>query len=765
MHNLARQFMAAFILAALVVTPAMAAAPGLVPPTPEERDVIDRLEAAREGLLSFSTESLSPLFGSRDMPLPPEECRYGRMPRIFGLLIGAHDPGPDMMRLKGPQNDVELIASSLASFGAAAEDLHLLVGRTASREGLVEAAWTVLSNLECGDKVFIYFGGHALESYGPLLVSPDLDLHALRSQSQTHDSQPDGGFPRRRADIEISRLKAELAWHLDSGIVMMLNGDGELDRAAGRTVPTGFETFNAADLSELVTLLRNHRADVTVVLDTNYASQAGLLERQDASSGGYWSVDLAGAAAQADPVPREGVRSSTLSSDAGALAAFYSSVGDGLSIEASFAGEDGPVSYGLFTFRVAEALLNRQDASVREISEAINRIVLDDPRTRMQVHRIEASDPAMRILALSGRQNQRTDTIRILSPAVTRGAASFEVPSVEIVGMLDWHAPARAVLVEGQPASLRRDGRFSATVALRPGVNTVSVTGLTADNEIHLMPPLEFVYDGDLKKLAGAGRRFALIVANQNYLPETRFSTLRTPVADAEALRDVLTRDYGFETTVRLAGETDYPLFLVDAGKEDIEDALYTLGQVAGEQDTVLVYYAGHGVFDERTTNASWVPVDATRPYNYLSGAAITEHIQRIVARSVILISDSCYSGALRSGADGDSRLATITEEDRTLSLQRMSQKTSRILITSGGTEPVLDEGGDGHSVFARALLTGLRKMEKDAFASEELYRDYIMPMVAGRVDQVPERRPIERAGHDPAADMVFVRLAASAGE
>lgn len=88
-----------------------------------------------------------------------------------------------------------------------------------------------------------------------------------------------------------------------------------------------------------------------------------------------------------------------------------------------------------------------------------------------------------------------------------------------------------------------------------------------------------------------------------------------------------------------------------------------------------------------------------------------------------------------------------------------MAELRSRVLITSGGTEPVMDTGGGGHSAFARALLTGLSEMTEHAFSAKELFSRYIRPMVAVRAEQMPEIRAIERTGHDPAAGMVFVRL------
>ena len=87
----------------------------------------------------------------------------------------------------------------------------------------------------------------------------------------------------------------------------------------------------------------------------------------------------------------------------------------------------------------------------------------------------------------------------------------------------------------------------------------------------------------------------------------------------------------------------------------DIETVLYQIGLVAGEKDTVLIYFAGHGIYEERTTIAFWVPTDAQAgvPISYLSASSIAEAVQRMQANKVIIISDSCFSGALLRGGGG----------------------------------------------------------------------------------------------------------------
>jgi formylglycine-generating enzyme required for sulfatase activity len=90
--------------------------------------------------------------------------------------------------------------------------------------------------------------------------------------------------------------------------------------------------------------------------------------------------------------------------------------------------------------------------------------------------------------------------------------------------------------------------------------------------------------------------------------------------------------------------------------------------------------------------------------------------------------------------------------------LQKMSAGRSRTLMASGGDEPVADGGGGGHSIFASALLSGLRQMERPRFTASELFSDYVIERVAGRADQTPVYNPLRNSGHE-SGDFVFTKI------
>ena len=136
----------------------------------------------------------------------------------------------------------------------------------------------------------------------------------------------------------------------------------------------------------------------------------------------------------------------------------------------------------------------------------------------------------------------------------------------------------------------------------------------------------------------------------------------------------------------------------------------------------------------------------------------MTELVNAIPAKHLLVVADSCYSGIMTRSA-----LANIepgmSSEARITWLKKMVLRRSRTVLTSGGIAPVLDEGGGSHSVFASAFLKTLRSND-DVIEGQKLYRSVsaLVALAADRyrVDQVPEYAPIRHAGNE-AGDFFFV--------
>jgi len=93
--------------------------------------------------------------------------------------------------------------------------------------------------------------------------------------------------------------------------------------------------------------------------------------------------------------------------------------------------------------------------------------------------------------------------------------------------------------------------------------------------------------------------------------------------------------------------------------------------------------------------------------------------------------------------------------------MRRMAQQRSRMVMTSGGVEPVLDSAGGAHSAFAEVFIQVLREND-GALLGREMFRRLQLRVAAMAerlsVSQVPEYAPIQFSGHE-AGDFVFVRV------
>ncbi|HUF19962.1 MAG TPA: caspase family protein [Burkholderiales bacterium] len=278
--------------------------------------------------------------------------------------------------------------------------------------------------------------------------------------------------------------------------------------------------------------------------------------------------------------------------------------------------------------------------------------------------------------------------------------------------------PVRIAAVDGQGKRAELSFRLQ-----RPRETPVAAPAPRAPTA----PPVEF------------GNYHALVIGNDDYqhLPD-----LGSPSNDVAELAKLLEQRYGFKVTV-----------LRNASRYQILSALNALRESLTPRDNLLVYFAGHGELDDVNQRGYWLPVDAERDSsaNWIPTTAVTDVLNIVRAKHVMLVVDSCYAGALTRSSVGRLR-AGMTEAERVHWLRTMSSRRTRTVLTSGGLAPVMDAGGGRHSVFAKALLDVLVANE-DVLDGQRLHRE-----VAARVayaaanlafDQVPEYAPIRHAGHE----------------
>ncbi len=246
----------------------------------------------------------------------------------------------------------------------------------------------------------------------------------------------------------------------------------------------------------------------------------------------------------------------------------------------------------------------------------------------------------------------------------------------------------------------------------------------------------------DLSHQSGKLGSYRALLIGINDYNDPKIPDLETAVNDANAMADLLRDRYGFQIELLLDRK---------ATREAIYKALRKLASSTKPDDSILIYYAGHGDLDRLTNDGWWIPADAKGgdPITYLDNFLIQKYIGSMQARHVLLVSDSCYSGTLFGQARA---MPPVIGDKYYLNLYN---EKSRWGMTSGNKTPVSDRGTGNHSVFAYQLLKELTKNEKPYISTQEIYTR-IAPIVSNNSEQTPLCRPIRNTG-DQGGEFVFV--------
>ncbi|OGR03703.1 MAG: hypothetical protein A2520_03715 [Deltaproteobacteria bacterium RIFOXYD12_FULL_53_23] len=231
-------------------------------------------------------------------------------------------------------------------------------------------------------------------------------------------------------------------------------------------------------------------------------------------------------------------------------------------------------------------------------------------------------------------------------------------------------------------------------------------------------------------------RKVAVLFGNNAY-PKP-IPALETPIADVQAIGRVLQERFGYEVRV-----------VKDAKKADMVGELNKIAAEISPDDSVLVFYAGHGYLMDDTKMGYWIPVDGSTksPANWISNTDISKFLKNILAKQLIMISDSCFSGSLTR----EEKMSTSAGKvDR----NKIMDKRSVLAMSSGGEEPVSDEGKEGHSIFAWSLINVI----KASVASTPGVQ--IFQVVKGNVvkdyPQEPQYGAVLSAGHMEGGEYLF---------
>jgi uncharacterized caspase-like protein len=151
------------------------------------------------------------------------------------------------------------------------------------------------------------------------------------------------------------------------------------------------------------------------------------------------------------------------------------------------------------------------------------------------------------------------------------------------------------------------------------------------------------------------GEKRLLIIGIDEYQGNT-YHSLSNAKRDVQRFSKILEEKYGFILA-------QPPLFDSGATSYNIIDALIDLSNSGNEEDTLIIYFAGHGLQHGISKKGCWVPFDGNDGQRtFIFNSAVLDHIEAIPAKHILLISDSCYSGTFISRRRGGGII--LTPED-----------------------------------------------------------------------------------------------------
>lgn len=235
----------------------------------------------------------------------------------------------------------------------------------------------------------------------------------------------------------------------------------------------------------------------------------------------------------------------------------------------------------------------------------------------------------------------------------------------------------------------------------------------------------------------GKRKYYALIIGVNEY-KDDEIQDLDNPSNDAEQLAGVLTYHYSFDQ--------ENVTVLENPTREEIIKSLDKLTGLVTEKDNLLIFYAGHGIWNEQLNQGYWLPSDASldsKSY-WLSNSTLRDYVGGIRSKHTLLISDACFSGGIlkERAVFGNSR-----------AILEVYKLPSRKAMTSGTLKTVPDK-----SVFIEYLLKNLVNNQAPLMSADQLFRNFKVAVINNSPNgQVPQYGPITQAG-DEGGDFIFLK-------
>jgi hypothetical protein len=330
--------------------------------------------------------------------------------------------------------------------------------------------------------------------------------------------------------------------------------------------------------------------------------------------------------------------------------------------------------------------------------------------------------------------------IEYISPKIPVGFKYVsKLPEMDLIGKATDNTGISFVSVNSEMQSITEAGVFNTRLELQPGENQFRIVAMDGKENlkeqiflVEYVPPVVTLAD----KISMEATYYGLIIGIDKYR-DKEIPSLDNPISDAEKLYQTLVEYYHFE-------EGNMQL-VKNATRADIIRSLDKLSQSVTPEDNLLIFYAGHGWWDDVANNGYWLPSDADRneKTNWFRNSTLVDYLKEIETKHTLLITDACFGGSIfkTRSAFGNKERA----------YEKLYGLPSRKAMTSGNLSEVPDR-----SSFTKYLISRLVENQDTYLSSEQLFSSFRMAVI-NNSDAIPMYGEIDKVG-DEGGDFIFLK-------
>jgi hypothetical protein len=373
----------------------------------------------------------------------------------------------------------------------------------------------------------------------------------------------------------------------------------------------------------------------------------------------------------------------------------------------------------------------KTDTLARELAEK-------EQREQMLLSRIEVTSKIPPVIVVTSPRDDVTVEVNFVHlSGVVEDEKGLKQLGLYVNGRRFTKGSNRGIRVVADAITKRVE--FMERVPLEKGINQLTIRSVDSDDLI-TEKTISVRYIEKLRNI------WAVVIGIDRY-PHVR--QLKYAVNDANLFYEYLV------TRNRIPAKNVVLLLNQDATLTNIKSALGTdLKNMAGRDDMVLIYFAGHGVTERDAQSPDGdglekylLPFDADLKDLYATALPMGELsriFNRIRSERLIFIADACYSGASGGRTVGmDGMRASISENF----VDRIAGGKGRVVITASGANEVSAEKDElQHGVFTYFLVEGLKgsaDSDGDGVVTVDEIYDYVSKHVPAATTQ--EQHPVKK--------------------